>query len=47
MAIINGFLEKIPGVLLACGEQERAAMLYGFTDALRETKSLFTTQHPP
>ena len=40
IAIIDGVLEQLPGVLLACSEPEKAAKLYAFTDKLRENLNL-------
>ncbi len=45
LAIIKGSLEKVPGVLLACGELERAARLFGFTDGLREKQKLILASY--
>ncbi len=43
LAIIKGAVEKVPGVLLMCGEPERCARLFGFTDALRERQKVVLT----
>ncbi len=45
LAIIKGSLEKVPGVLLMCGEPERCAILFGFTDALRERQKVVLTSY--